>query len=188
VTSLPRRISASIRFRATRWRRERAGARRLAGFGSVGRSVHVSSDAVITAAERIEVGDNVHIGTGAFIRAEGGLRIGSNTHISRNVLIYTYNHDIEGEALPYDAAKVLRPVEIGRDVWIGMNVCIAPGTSIGDGAVVGMGTVVSGEVPALAIIASQKWRQVGTRDEAHYRDLVARGRVRGPGGRLIDRE
>ncbi len=147
-----------------------------------GRGVRLDRGARITGVDRIDVGDNVHIGEGAFIRAEGGLTIGSNTHISRNFLLYTMNHDIAGTRLPYDDRQVRKPVTIGRNVWIGMNVCIAPGAQIGDGAVIGMGTVVAGTVPPMAIVASQPWRQIGSRDEEHYRRLDEAGEYGGLGG------
>ena len=168
------------------WRTDRICARNASELGSAGRGVRILAGAEITAPHRIEVGDNVHIGTGAFIRAEGGLKIGDHTHISRNLLLYTMNHDVEGEWLPYGAAIIAKPVVIGRNVWIGMNVCIAPGTTIGDGAIIGMGTVVAGTVPPMAIVASQPWRTIGHRDAAHYEELDQLGRHRGASGQLFD--
>ena len=137
-------------------------------FGSCGWGLHINGIVTITGTKQIVIGNNVHIGHGAYICGDGGLEIGDNTHISRNLVLYTMNHDYEGRRLPYDEDMVHKPVKIGRNVWIGMNVCIAPGTTIGDGAIVGMGTVVFGEVPALAIIGSAPWQQVGTRDTGHY--------------------
>lgn len=136
----------------------------------------------ITGIENCVFGSNVHIGNNAFIRAEGGLRIGDNTHISRNLLLYTINHRYNGRRLPYDEEIVHRPVEIGRNVWIGMNVCITPGTKIGEGAIIGMGCVVSGEVPPLAIVGSEKWRILARRDEAEYRELEMAGEYGGADG------
>lgn len=156
-----------------------------AGIGRIGRGVRITGDVTITGRDRVTLGDNVHIGTGAFIRAEGGLTVGDNTHISRNLLLYTMNHDIEGEALPYGSAQVARSVAIGRNVWIGMNVCIAPGTTIGDGAVIAMGTVVSGTVPPMAMVASQPWRVIGERDADHYEHLDTEGRYGGSGGKPL---
>jgi acetyltransferase-like isoleucine patch superfamily enzyme len=127
----------------------------------------------LSGAESMTVGRNVHIGENAFIRAEGGLTIGDNTRISRNLVLYTVNHRHEGNVLPFDDGSIRKPVVIGRNVWIGMNVCVTPGTVIGDGVIVGMGTTVSGEVPPLAIIAGQKWRVIGQRNEEHYRELDA---------------
>ena len=55
-----------------------------------------------------------------------------------------------------------------------MNVCIAPGTEIGEGAIIGMGSVVSGHVPPLAIVGSQKWRILDYRDKEHYEMLESK--------------
>jgi len=111
---------------------QRADAARLMDrLGSCGHGVRFGGSIRISAPEHAHIGHNVHIGDGAFFRAEGGLTIGDNAHISRNLVIYTINHQYEGERLPYDEAQIPRPVVIGKNVWIGMNVCIVPGTRIG---------------------------------------------------------
>jgi maltose O-acetyltransferase len=172
-----------------RWHRRRWHARLIASLGSAGEGVWFSSRPVhLSGAGQVHIGSNVSIGMHPYLRAEGGLTIGDNTKISRNLLLYTVNHDIEGIRLPYDDRVVPKPVSIGRNVWIGMNVCIAPGTTIGDGAVVGMGTVVSGTVPPLGIIGSAPWRIIGERDEEHYRRLEAEGRYGGRSGVALSGE
>ena len=155
----------------------------MARLGSVGHGCRIGRPEFLSGHKSIVLGENVHIGSGAFIRADGGLQIGSHTHISRNLLLYTRNHDFRGSRLPYDENSIERPVNIGRCVWIGMNVCVAPGTSIGDGAIIGMGTTVSGTVPPLAIVASSKWTIVGERDQAEYERLEAMGSYGAAGGK-----
>jgi maltose O-acetyltransferase len=154
-------------------------------FGACGDGVRLNGPTFVSNPEQMRVGANVHIGANAFIRAGGGLTIGDNTHISRNLVLYTVNHDYTGNVLPYDELLVPKPVTIGRNVWIGMNVCIAPGTVIGDGAIVGMGTTVSGDVPELAIVGSGAWRQLGHRDVRHYRELDAARAYGGADGRPL---
>jgi hypothetical protein len=52
-----------------------------------------------------------------------------------------------------------------------------------------MGTVVAGEVPALAIIGSEKWRTLGVRDAVHYEERRRGPAFGGPSGRpFIARE
>ena len=185
------RLPAAARKLTGRVQRSQAARREqgyLRSLGAVGPGSHIYGRAVISAPGNVRLGANVHINTGAYIRAEGGLEIGDNTHISRNLLLYTMNHDYMGTALPYDEQMILKPVSIGRNVWIGMNVCIAPGTVIGDGVIVGMGTVVSGEIPPLSIIGSQPCRIIGQRDAEHYRTLDEQGRYGGANGRLLDRK
>ena len=138
------------------------------------------------APECVSLGSNVHIGENAFIRGEGGLYIGDNTRISRNLVLYTMNHRYQGDRLPYDDGRVMKPVYIGKNVWIGMNVCIAPGTRIGDGVIVGMGTTVSGEIPELSIIGSPPWRLLGRRNPEHYARLENEGSYADPYGRPLD--
>ena len=69
-----------------------------------------------------------------------------------------------------------KKVVIGKNVWIGMNVCITPGTIIGDGCIIGMGTVVSGEVPPLSIIGSEKWKIIGERNADKYNEILQKKR------------
>jgi acetyltransferase-like isoleucine patch superfamily enzyme len=136
-----------------------------------GTGLTVRGKVKVSGAQFIEIGENVHLGENAFIRAEGGLMIGDNTHISRNLVLYTVNHQYKGACLPYDQTTVKKAVAIGRNVWIGMNVCITPGSKIGDGSIIAMGAVISGEVPPLSIVGNQKFRILGDRDAQHYQTL-----------------
>lgn len=147
-----------------------------------GKGVRLHGRFTASALDMISLEDNVHINDNAFIRAEGGLRIGENTHISRNLVLYTMNHDYQGSLLPYDSGKVLKPVHIGKNVWIGMNVCITPGSRIGDGAIIGMGAVVSGEIKPLTIVGSPPVRVLKERDPDHYDRLESNDKYSGMSG------
>jgi maltose O-acetyltransferase len=195
--SLPRRFRDACLRRLSSWlraietedrrrHREQARAQLTASLKACGKGTHVRGEFNIFGASEIALGSNVHIGPNAFIRGEGGLSIGDNTHISRNLVLYTVNHRYEGSRVPYDEELVAAPVTIGRNVWIGMNVTIAPGTTIGDGAIVGLGTSVFGEVPALAIIGSEKWRILGRREADRYHSLDQAGDYGGTDGRPLD--
>ena len=151
----------------------------------LGTGIEVEGALHLTGAKCAAIGNNVHIGDNAYIRAEGGLVIGDNTHISRNVTIYTINHDYEGAALPYDDEWRYRPVTIGRNVWIGMGANVAPGTRIGDGAIIGMGATVAGEVPPMAIVASPRHQILKERDRAHYEQLARARSYGGASGLLL---
>ena len=186
-----------LRFRAIQWLynqltqteqqlREEEKERLKTQFSHCGWGVKLNGRITVTGASSIAIGNNVHIGDNAFIRGDGGLEIGDNTHISRNLVLYTINHDYLGSRLPYDEKQIKKPVRIGQNVWIGMNVCIAPGTTIGDGAIVGMGTVVFGEVPALAIVGCSMWRQIGERERGHYLRLVQAEEYGGVSGWPLD--
>lgn len=148
----------------------------------VGKGVYFNGISRITGLDQIEIEDNVHLGDNAFIRAEGGLFIGANTHFSRNLVLYTHNHDYQGEVLPYDNSFRYRKVTIGRNVWVGMNVVILPGATIGDGAIIGAGAVVSGTVAALAIVGAPPASVIKERDAEHYQRLENEGRYGGPNG------
>lgn len=130
---------------------------------------------------RIVLGSNVHFGYGCFLQGEGGIEVKDHTHISRNVVIHTSNHNIDGKYVPYDETKTLKPVSIGRGCWIGMNVIVVPGVTIGDGAVIGMGTVVSKDVAPGEILVGAPARTVGERNMETFRDLLGQKKVWGKG-------
>lgn len=154
--------------------------------GHVGSGGALGDNLQISAPDKVWLGNNVHIGRDGWIRAEGGLTIGDNTHISRNVTIYTVNHDYRGSRLPYDEKLVCKPVVIGENVWIGMNVSIAPGTTIGEGAIIALGACVSGEVPPLVIVGQPSWRILGRRDSEYYWLLKNAKQFGGPDGIAIE--
>lgn len=152
---------------------------------SVGDNVKLNGKTIITDPQSVSIGHNVHIGDDAHFSTQGGLTIGDNTHISRNVTIYTLNHNYLGKALPYDHTGIPKPVAIGKNVWIGMNVSIIPGVRIGDGAVIGMGTVVTHDVPTLGIVGNQSHRILKHRNSDHYDDLEQRGCYGGVNGKAL---
>ncbi len=130
--------------------------------------------------DKLILGDYVRIGSGAFFHSLGGIKIGDNTWISRNLLIYSENHNINSTSfIPYDDTYIYKPVTIGNSVWIGMNVTITPGVTIGDGAIIGMGTTVSEDVPAGAIVVGAKQRIVKYRDMDIFWDLAKKERYLG---------
>lgn len=112
----------------------------------------------------LKLGDYVRIGEGAYFFCKGGLEVGENTQISRNCTIYTANHKVDSDTIPYGLEYDYRSVKIGKSVWIGMNVNIAPGVTIGDGAIIGMGMTVSKDVAAGEIVVGGGQRVVGNRD------------------------
>lgn len=160
--------------------RMRANAKRC------GEGLRINGSGTVTGLTDIELGGNIHIGKGFHIRGEGGLSIGDNAHISRNVTIYTINHQYEGKRLPYDETFRFNPVVIGKNVWIGMNVTILPGAIIGDGAIIGAGTVLHGVVPDHAIMGSPGCILIKYRDSEHYDRLEKAGSYGGINGEPLD--
>ena len=152
---------------------------------SVGDGCRLVGHSQISAPHHVTLERNVHIGEHVHIRAEGGLFIGENTHISRNLLIYTLNHNYEGDCLPYDHTTILKGVTIERNVWIGMNVCIVPGSHIEEGAIIGMGAVVAGHIPKGAIAGGNPAKVLKYRDMERYERLLALKRYGGKDGILI---
>ena len=139
----------------------------------------------ITDPRFVSIGSNVHIGDNAYIHSQGGLYIGDNVHISRNLVLYTTNHNWEG-AIPYDDTSNTKPVIIGKNAWIGMNVCITPGVTIGEGAIIGLGSIISKDVPPFSIVGSQPFRIIKNRDKENYDDLIGDDRIGGNNGKLLE--
>ena len=110
--------------------------------------------------ENLIIGNDVSIGYGCFFFCKGGLEIGDGTILSRNITIYTGNHNFHSDVIPFDQNYIYKKVIIGKGVWVGMGVSILPGVKIGDGAIIGMGTVVSKDVPDGAIVVGSGQRIV----------------------------
>lgn len=135
-------------------------------FGRKGKDLWVKGFGTFTSPQKIEVGDYCRIGNNAYFHAYGGLIIGDNVQISRNVTIYTANHNFHSrEVLPYDNTEIAGKVVIEDNVWIGMNASILPNVRLGKNAIVGMGAIVSKSVPDDAIVVGCN-RIVGYRDNA----------------------
>ena len=106
------------------------------------------------APERLSLGDNVGISPWTQINAVGGCYIGRACQIAAETVILTVDHQYtEGEALPVDRVRLIKPVIIEDYVWVGLRVLIAPGVRIGEGAIIGMGSVVVQDAPPLAVVA-----------------------------------
>lgn len=148
----------------------------LKSFGRTGEGIRLRYPSNFIHANKVELGSNIHIGENAWWRADAGIEIGDNTIISRNSVMFTANHNYEGETLPYDRTFKYGKITIGSNVWIGMNVMINQGVTIGDGAIIAMGTVVSKDVPPLAIVGSHGSRILKYRDKDHYENCVKEGR------------
>jgi acetyltransferase-like isoleucine patch superfamily enzyme len=131
----------------------------------------------ITGHSNISFGDDVFVGENARLQGGGGLTIGNNVIMSRNVTIYTLNHDWKSGCLPYGPSYAAKKVEVGSNVWIGMNVSIRPGVTIGDGAIVGMNTVVLKDIPSLAIVNMHGAVVEKQRDSEAYANAVAEGNL-----------
>ena len=147
---------------------------------NVGRNVHICAQYNISSPQNISIGDHVWIGEKFLAKAEGGISIGSGTILSRNIEIWTSNHNYDSDDLwtiPYDKRFVLKAVTIGENVWIGSSVIILPGVSIGEGAVIGAGTVVSKNVPAYAVAAGNPVRVIKYRNKDTYNKLKKENKI-----------
>ncbi len=131
----------------------------------IGKNTKFYGRGTIYFSENLTVGDDCRIGYNYFFHSKGGIKIGNNTILSRNVTIYSANHDyLSKKLIPYDENYLEKEVVIGNSVWIGMNVSILPGVVIEDGAIIGMGTVVTKNVKKGEIVVGMGQKVVGNRD------------------------
>lgn len=121
--------------------------------------------------ENLILGNNIRIGYGCFFYCKGGITIGDNSILSRNITIYSSNHNYLGNSIPYDNSYIHKPVKIGKGVWIGMGVMITPGVEIGDGAIIGMGTIVSKNIGPGEIVVGSGQKIVSKRDIDKFYEL-----------------
>ncbi len=151
----------------------------------IGKCVRFNGISHIGNIENIYIGNNVHIGDNAYISAKGGLEIGDNTHISRNLLLYTDNHNYKGKYLPYDETYIEKKVVIEKNVWIGMNVVILPGTYIEEGCIIGAGAVVAGKINKYSIYGATLGKVINKREKGHYESLDENKQFGGQNGNKI---
>ncbi len=149
---------------------------------SIGAGCRIYQGVAMSYPQNIVLGDNVHIMPGCVLNGRGGITIGDNTHIAWDTIIYSYSHNYEGTALPYDDTAIEGPVVIGRNVWICRRVEIRPGITIGEGAVVQMGSTVVTDVPALAVVGPVPLHIIKYRDEERYERLDSQGFYGGANG------
>lgn len=126
----------------------------------------------ITDYSKLYLSKFTRIGKDCYFFSNGEIYIGEGSILSRNITIYTGNHDIKGGAIPYDNNYIFKKVVIGKGVWIGMNVNITPGVTIGDGAIIGMGTTISKDVEPLTIVVGAQQRVVGYRDKDMFTEKL----------------
>lgn len=147
---------------------------------SVGNNVHICKNYSISSPSRVHLHNDVWIGENFFAKTEGNLEIGRGTIISRNVEIWTSNHNYNSTdlaMLPYDRRMNYKPVRIGENVWIGSRVIILPGVTIGEGAVIGAGAVITKDVPACAVVGGNPAKVLKYRDFNQYRLLKEEDRI-----------
>jgi hypothetical protein len=149
----------------------------------IGTSTKIYGRGTIYNSKNLKIGSNCRIGNNYFFHSLGGITIGNNTILSRNVTIYSANHNyLSIDLIPYDDTYIEKEVIIGDSVWIGMNVCILPGVIIEDGAIIGMGTIVSKNVKKGEIIVGMGQRVAANRDLEIFETLTKCERLYGKYG------
>lgn len=130
----------------------------------------------IFGAESLVFKGPAHIGRGTEIMADGGVTLGRNVVISFNCVLWSIDHRYEGETVPYDKARIKRPIVVEDNVWIGRNALIRGGVTIGEGAVVAMGSVVTRDVPPLTVVGGNPARVLRYRNVRRYLENQAASR------------
>lgn len=146
----------------------------------VGKNIHICKNYSISSLGNIELGSHIWIGENFYAKGEGGIKIGSGTIISRNVEIWTSNHNYDSldlMTIPYDKRFIYKHVHIGENVWIGSRVIILPGIKIGEGAVIGAGAVVSKDIPPYAVVGGNPAKILKYRNIEIYNSLKKKNKI-----------
>lgn len=122
---------------------------------------------------RVSIGNTVYIGDDVIISAQAQISIGEVTLIAHGVHIFDNDsHPTDPEQREAHFKAILgvpssgeyrvasRPVTIGRRCWIGFNSTIMKGVTIGDEAIVASNSVVIADVPAQTLVAGNPARPV----------------------------
>lgn len=113
------------------------------------------------------LGENCHF-NGMEISGCGQVVIGDNFHSAAGCMMLTQNHNINGDALPYDNTYICKNINIGDNVWLGSKVIVLGGVTIGEGAVIQAGSVVVSDIPPLAIAGGHPAVVFSQRNTEHY--------------------
>lgn len=140
------------------------------------KTICIQKSCIVWGEQGLALGEHVHIGGHTEIMAEGGITIGNNVVISYHCVLWSIDHRYEGDSLPYDKARLRRPIAIRDNVWIGRNSIVRGGVTIGEGAVIAMGSVVTRDVPPLAVVGGNPARLLKFRDAGRYARNQAEGK------------
>lgn len=121
-----------------------------------------------TRVNRLTILGNNFNSNGLRVIGDASLHIGDNFHCGQGCIIITENHNIHGNAIPYDDTYVSKPVKISDNVWLGVNVIVLPGVTIGEGSVIQAGAVVVRDVSPLSICGGNPAVPFSSRDSDHY--------------------
>lgn len=135
------------------------------------KNICIQENVLLFDEKNLNFGRNIHIGRGTEIMASGGVTLGNNVIISFNCVLWSIDHNYEGELLPYDFKRLCKPIVIGDNVWIGRNSIVRGGVTIGEGAVVSIGSVVTRNVPPLAVVGGNPACLIKFRDVKRYEEL-----------------
>lgn len=138
-----------------------------------GNDLRIHGKIKILQPNKLIIGDSCRIGKGTFLFCYGGLSVGNNVQFSRNITVYTANHNFKSDVLPYNNQYLIGPVTIGDNVWVGMNVSILPGVTIGKNAILGMNAIITKDVPDNAIVVGNN-RIIGYRTEEQLKNAEGR--------------
>jgi acetyltransferase-like isoleucine patch superfamily enzyme len=145
-------------------------------FRHFGKRVRIDPGVHIAGAEGLYISDDVCISPTVQINAIGGCHLGRACQIAMGTIILTVDHSYtNGESLPYDSLRIIKPIYIEDYVWIGTQSIIGPGVRIGEGAIIGMGSVVMQDVPPLAIVSGNPAQVLMYRSKPDFERLKEQG-------------
>ena len=114
---------------------------------------------------------------GLVISGRARVDIGSYFHSGPDCLFICQIHNFnQGNAIPYDATYIQKPIKIGDFVWLGSRVIVLGGVTIGEGAIVQAGSCVVSDIPPYAIAGGHPAKVFAYRDLEHFDKLKKAGK------------
>lgn len=110
---------------------------------------------------RISIGNNTSIGHRATLDGRGEICIGNNVNISSEVMIWTWQHDVNSQSFETKSA----PVTIKDYSWISARAIILPGVTIAEGCVIAAGAVLTKNTESYGIYAGIPAKKIGERNK-----------------------
>jgi acetyltransferase-like isoleucine patch superfamily enzyme len=135
------------------------------------RLTRVSSSAVISDKENINISENCWIWHHSILDGSNGIEIEEGVQIGAWVGIFTHSSHAAvrlhgNNYINIDRDKRIgylrAPVKIGAYSFVGAGACILPGVVIGKGSLIGAGAIVSKSVPEFSIVHGNPAKVVGS--------------------------
>lgn len=123
-------------------------------FRDFGHNSFLRSNVRFGYSKNISIGCNAIIGPNSILNGSSEIVIGDNFLAGPELIIYTAEHGIENNGVPFNQQNITtESVIIGDNVYIGARVIILKGVVIGDNVVIGAGSIITNNLQSNTLYA-----------------------------------